>query len=269
MDPRRDRRHLHRLAGQSLDRQPRQPDRSRGRERCGGAAGDRVRFRWQCRRCLGRPHCASRWHPRLLRRLSGQCLDRRQWRWHREKYSRAGTLLLQIGKRGVCDNPADERLRQLGSRSVGQPEPHVSQRACGHVHRPVTRPGHEESVAASTSRTDTATTASSYSTSRGEYLRQWGSVAGTVNDPVRDFPDLFGAGDGGHPHCVVIGRDDLVYVCDRPGRPDSGVHEGGCAGHVIPVVPGTGVTLGSRRRSWARHCRLAWDLDFSRDRDQT
>src|SRR5438445_9412232 len=29
-------------------------------------------------------------------------------------------------------------------------------------------------------------------------------------------PGTFGATGGGHPHCVVLGNDGNVYVCDRP-----------------------------------------------------
>jgi len=47
------------------------------------------------------------------------------------------------------------------------------------------------------------------------WLRQWGAVAGTVNNPQTDSPGLFASGDGGHPHCVVGGNDGLMYVCDR------------------------------------------------------
>jgi DNA-binding beta-propeller fold protein YncE len=42
---------------------------------------------------------------------------------------------------------------------------------------------------------------------KGKYLRQWGS-AGTG-------PGQFAAEGGGHPHCVTIGNDGLVYTCDR------------------------------------------------------
>jgi hypothetical protein len=49
---------------------------------------------------------------------------------------------------------------------------------------------------------------------QGNYLRQWGTSCGTnsINCP----PGTFGATGGGHPHCVVLGNDGLVYVCDRP-----------------------------------------------------
>ena len=41
----------------------------------------------------------------------------------------------------------------------------------------------------------------------GNYLRQWGS-AGSGDGQ-------FVATGGGHPHCVVLGNDGLVYACDR------------------------------------------------------
>jgi outer membrane protein assembly factor BamB len=43
--------------------------------------------------------------------------------------------------------------------------------------------------------------------STGQYLRQWGS-SGTG-------PGQFAPDGGGHPHCVKLGNDGLVYVCDR------------------------------------------------------
>ena len=43
--------------------------------------------------------------------------------------------------------------------------------------------------------------------STGTYLRQWGSPA--------SGPGQFAAEGGAHPHCVIIGEDRLVYVCDR------------------------------------------------------
>jgi hypothetical protein len=62
-----------------------------------------------------------------------------------------------------------------------------------------------------------------YTTSDGgktyQYNRQWGQAC-TING-VRSVsqacpPGTFGATGGGHPHCVVLGNDHLVYVCDRP-----------------------------------------------------
>jgi NHL repeat len=46
------------------------------------------------------------------------------------------------------------------------------------------------------------------------YNRQWGQSCGHNG---QDCPaGTFGASGGGHPHCVVLGNDGYVYVCDRP-----------------------------------------------------
>lgn len=48
----------------------------------------------------------------------------------------------------------------------------------------------------------------------GNYLRQWGQACN--HDGEDCPPGTFGATGGGHPHCVVLGNDGYVYVCDRP-----------------------------------------------------
>lgn len=55
------------------------------------------------------------------------------------------------------------------------------------------------------------------------YNRQFGSDCGHVQvnngttSPGNPCPDgTFGHSGGGHPHCVVLSNDGLVYTCDRP-----------------------------------------------------
>ncbi len=48
----------------------------------------------------------------------------------------------------------------------------------------------------------------------GVYVGQWGQACSTDSESCA--PGTFGATGGGHPHCVVLGNDGLVYVCDRP-----------------------------------------------------
>ena len=49
----------------------------------------------------------------------------------------------------------------------------------------------------------------------GKYVGQWGKACAT-NSETLCAPGTFGATGGGHPHCVVLGNDGYVYVCDRP-----------------------------------------------------
>jgi hypothetical protein len=53
----------------------------------------------------------------------------------------------------------------------------------------------------------------------GTYSRQWGTTCMINGVPAIGQncpPGTFGATGGGHPHCVVLGNDGNVYVCDRP-----------------------------------------------------
>src|SRR5436190_14861590 len=65
---------------------------------------------------------------------------------------------------------------------------------------------------------------------RGSYLRQMGGV-GTG-------PGQFAPGGGGHPHCVVIGNNGLVYACDRAHDRVKAYQRNGTSVRPIPVVPG-------------------------------
>jgi hypothetical protein len=52
-----------------------------------------------------------------------------------------------------------------------------------------------------------------------QYNRQWGQACTINGQPTSSQacpPGTFGATGGGHPHCIVLGNDGLVYVCDRP-----------------------------------------------------
>ncbi len=140
-----------------------------------------------------------------------------------QKYSHSGTLLLQIGTRGICDNPPANTCGNSGANAAAnQSSTLLNQPADMYVDPnpdPVT--GERGSVYI----------ADGYGNHRvvvfsaaGQYLRQWGGVAGTVNNVVTDSPALFGAGDGGHPHCVVLGSDRLRVCLRPPERPGPGLH---------------------------------------------
>ena len=185
-----------------------------------------------------------------------------------QKYSHNGTLMLQIGTRGVCDNPPANTCGNSGANAqANQSKTLLNQPADIFVDPnpdPVT--GQRGSVYI----------ADGYGNHRivvfdrlGNYLRQWGGVAGTVNNVVTDFPDKFGAGDGGHPHCVVIGSDYMVYVCDRQNDRIQVFNKTGVLQRVIPVIPGTGATPGPGGAAPLNTAGSAWDLDFSNDPGQS
>jgi DNA-binding beta-propeller fold protein YncE len=158
-----------------------------------------------------------------------------------QKYTHDGkTLLLQIGTKGVCDGPNG---------------------ACG-------SPGLNSSMTLLNQPADIAVDptngdiyiADGYGNHRvavfnaaGQFLRQWGSAG--------SGPGQFALGDGGHPHCVAIGNDGLVYACDRGQDRIQVFDKVGNLKKIIPVIPGTGTpglgTAGS-----------AWDVDFSADKKQ-
>jgi len=184
-----------------------------------------------------------------------------------QKYTHNGVFLLQIGTRGVCDNPPANTCGNSGAnQAANQSKTLLNQPADMYIdpkRDPVT--GERGSIYI----------ADGYGNHRvvvfkadGTYLRQWGGVAGTVINPVTDFPALFGAGDGGHPHCVVIGKDDLVYVCDRQNDRIQVFTKTGSLVRVIPVVPGTGVTPGPNGAPPLGTAGSAWDVDFSSDPKQ-
>jgi hypothetical protein len=185
-----------------------------------------------------------------------------------QKYSHSGTLLLQIGTRGVCDNPPANTCGNSGANPLANQS-----------HTLLNQPANmwvDPNPDPATGRRGSVYIADGYGNHRvavfdgnGNYLRQWGGVAGTVNNPVTDSPALFGAGDGGHPHCVVGGNDNLIYVCDRQNDRIQVFTKLGSLQRVIPVVAGTGQTKGIGGAAGLGAIGSAWDFTFSNDAMQT
>ena len=185
------------------------------------------------------------------------------------KYTHNGTLLLQIGTQGVCDWPANgNKCGNSGADPTANksttllnepanvwvdpnPDPKTGQR--GSVYIADGYGNHRVVVFSAT----------------GQYLRQWGDVAGVVNNPQTDSRGLFAAGDGGHPHCVVGGNDNLIYVCDRADDRIEVFDKVGNLQRIINVVPGTGQTPGIGGAPGLGTAGSAWDLRFTNDAFQT
>jgi hypothetical protein len=186
-----------------------------------------------------------------------------------EKWSHDGkTKLLQIGTQGVCDNPPANTCGNSGGNAAANqsktllnepanvwvdsgPDPVTGQR--GSVYIADGYGNHRVVVFNAT----------------GTWLRQWGGVAGTVNNPATDSPGLFASGDGGHPHCAVGGNDGMIYACDRGNDRIQVFDKLGNLKRIIVVVPGTGVTLGIGGVPGLGTAGSAWDLRFTRDANQT
>jgi hypothetical protein len=183
-----------------------------------------------------------------------------------QKYSHDGKqLLMQIGTRGVCDWPANNNA--CGN-SGGDPTASHSKTLLNEPANMYIDPNPDPV----TGQRGSIYIADGYGNHRvvvfsadGTWLRQWGGVAGTVNNPVTDSPGLFASGDGGHPHCITIGNDGLVYVCDRADDRIQVFTKTGALQRIIPVVPGTGVTLGIGGAPGLGTAGSAWDLAFSND----
>jgi hypothetical protein len=186
-----------------------------------------------------------------------------------EKWTHDGsTMLLQIGTQGVCDNPPANTCGNSG----GNPLANMS-------HTLLNEPANvwvDPNPDPVTGQRGSVYIADGYGNHRvvvfdksGNYLRQWGYVAGTVNNPQTDSPGGFAAGDGGHPHCVVGGNDGLMYVCDRADDRIEVFTKTGTLMRIINVVPGTGQTLGIGGAAGLGTAGSAWDLRFTNDPMQT
>src|SRR5438045_2850759 len=88
------------------------------------------------------------------------------------------------------------------------------------------------------------------------------SIIKTTSGSAATRTGQFACVGGGHPHCVVLGKDGLVYACDRGNDRLNVFQKDGTFVRAIPVVPGTGA--GGLGLSGS-----AWDVDFSPDAAQT
>ncbi len=157
-----------------------------------------------------------------------------------QKYSHDGsTLLLQIGTKFICDSPSgacgNAMLEGSSKTLLNDPADIAVDPSNGDVYIADGYGNHRVVVF----------------DKNGTYLRQMGGVGTGLGQ--------FTAGDGGHPHCVVLGKDGLVYACDRGNDRINVYKKDGTPVTEIPVIPGTAAlgTAGS-----------AWDLDFSPDHHQ-
>ncbi len=170
-----------------------------------------------------------------------------------QKWTHDGSqMLLQIGTKGVCDGPP----------TLNPNSPHPT---CG-------EPGNNASRTLLNAPADIAIDpnpdpvtgergsvyiADGYGNHRivvfdrdGNYLRQWGSAGSGDGQFVE--------GGGGHPHCVVLGNDGLVYACDRGQNRVQVFDREGNLQRIIRVDPA----------EYGEAALRATDLELSRDEEQ-
>jgi len=162
-----------------------------------------------------------------------------------QKWSRDGKLLLQIGHRTLCDGPCGETASLNSSTTVlNQPADIAVDPANGDVYIADGYGNHRVIVF------DKA----------GRFLRQWGSK-GTG-------PSQFAFVGGGHPHCVVMSKEGLLYVCDRGNDRIQVFDKMGRLVEIIPIKPGTGNVPAPDGTPGRGAVGSSLDVDFSADRDQ-
>jgi hypothetical protein len=197
-----------------------------------------------------------------------------------EKWTHDGSAkLLQIGTKGTCDNPTNPSATPPVPAPGGSCGNSGGNPLANHSHTLLNEPANvwiDPNPDPVTHQRGSVYIADGYGNHRvvvfdaqGNWLRQWGSVAGTVNNPQTDSRGAFASGDGGHPHCVVGGKDGLMYVCDRGDDRIQVFDKMGNLQRIINVVPGTGATLGIGGAAGLGTAGSAWDLRFTNDPDQT
>jgi sugar lactone lactonase YvrE len=128
-----------------------------------------------------------------------------------QKYSPDGKLLLQIGEKGKCDGDVDENSRNY-FKTCGENKGRNSSKTSLNSPADVWV---DTALDPITKERGNVYIADGYGNHRvvvfnakGQFVRQFGSAG--------DGEGEFGKSGGGHPHCVAIANDGLLYACDRP-----------------------------------------------------
>ena len=175
-----------------------------------------------------------------------------------QKYSHNGDCCCCRSARAAC---ATTRRRNTCGNSGGeparQPEQDAAEPAGQHVRRSESGSGDGPARQHLHRRRLRQPPRRRVQTRQGTYLRQWGGVGGDGEQP----------GDRLRPACSprataairTASRSATTAWSTCATAPTTASRCSPRRAHcsaIIPVVPGTGVTLGNRRRTRARHCRL-------------
>ena len=169
-----------------------------------------------------------------------------------QKWSHDGKMLLQIGTKGLCDGPP--------TLSPNAPHPTCGSPGFNGSRTLLNNPADiavDPNPDPVTGQVGSVYIADGYGNHRvvvfdstGKYLRQFGSAG--------SGPGQFVAAGGGHPHCVILGNDGLVYACDRGQHRIHVFDRTGSFRKSIPIDPPTHLQATLR----------ATDIAFSRDKEQ-
>jgi hypothetical protein len=182
-----------------------------------------------------------------------------------QKWSHDGKkLLLQIGEKGVCDGVSPPPDPPAGKKWFGQPNRLYPTCAEPGLNKSQT---HLNGIADMyvdpdpdpvTGQKGSIYLADGYGNNRvavfdakGKYLRQWGSAGAGQGQ--------YSVYGGGHPHCVIIAKDGLVYTCDRENARIHVTDKLGAWKQTISIDPPD-----QKSATWR-----VTDVDFTRDPGQT
>ena len=175
-----------------------------------------------------------------------------------QKWSPEGEMLLQIGQKGVCDGPPTLAPNSPWP-TCGAPGSNGSETLLNEPSKVVVDPNPDPV----TNERGSVYIADGYGNHRivvfdsnGQFLRQWGTM-GTG-------PGQFFFTGGGHPHCVMLANNGLVYVCDRNNNRIQVFDKMGNLKRVMNVLP-----IGEAEDEGAVTVfRSVSDIAFSRDQEQ-
>jgi DNA-binding beta-propeller fold protein YncE len=165
-----------------------------------------------------------------------------------QKWTHDGkTMLLQIGRKGVCDN-AEEKCGEPGDNKsptlLNEPADIAIDPANGDIYVADGYGNHRIVVF----------------DAQGKFLRQWGEAGADKG--------LFALMGGGHPHCAIFDRDGLLYVCDRGNDRIEVFDKMGALKRVIVVKAGTGYSPAPDGAPGRQAIGSALDVAFSPDPQQ-
>lgn len=170
-----------------------------------------------------------------------------------------GVAMLQLGTKGVCDGPVNNSTGIYPT--CGEANDYNSSHTLLNEPADIAVDPDPDPV---TGQPGDVYVADGYGNHRvvvfdssGTYIRQFGTKCMSKPCPG----GTFGATGGGHPHCVVLGNDGLVYACDRPDSRIEVFDKMGNFLSEIDIGNAPGTSTGNQAAILLENTR-ACDMDF-------